>query len=106
MEAAIPKEVTQHSESELAILWKDGHRSIYPVRLLRLACRCAGCVDEASGAPLLKEESVSEGIRPVQLEPAGRYGYTIHWNDGHATGIYTYDYLRDLCPCCQEISSS
>ncbi len=99
MEKATPKEVRQHSESELAIVWKDGHNSIYPVRMLRLACRCAGCVDEASGAQLLRDDSVPQDVKPVQLEPTGRYGYTIHWTDGHSTGIYTYEYLRDLFPC-------
>lgn len=106
MSEITPREVTQQSETELAIVWKDDHKSIYPVRLLRLACRCAGCVDEASGEKLLQNDSVPQDVKPIQLEPTGRYAYTIHWTDGHSTGIYTYNYLRELCPCCQEISSS
>jgi DUF971 family protein len=106
MSEITPREVRQQSETELAIVWNDDHKSVYPVRLLRLACRCAGCVDEASGEKMLRDDSVSQDVKPIQLEPTGRYAYTIHWNDGHSTGIYTYEYLRELCPCCQEISSS
>ena len=106
MEEPVPREVKKRSETELGILWKDGHESVYPVRMLRLACRCAGCVDEASGEQLLRDDAVPRDVKPVNLEPPGRYAYTIHWNDGHSTGIYTYNYLRDLCPCCEEDSTS
>jgi len=30
----------------------------------------------------------------------GRYAVQIAWTDGHDSGIYTFEYLRELCPCC------
>ena len=33
----------------------------------------------------------------TELQPVGRYALQPYWRDGHSTGIYTYDYLRDLC---------
>jgi DUF971 family protein len=40
-----------------------------------------------------------EPLKPVKAEAIGRYALGITWSDGHATGIYSFDYLRELCPC-------
>ena len=29
-------------------------------------------------------------------------GLIIRWSDGHSTGIYTFERLRELCPCCRK----
>ncbi len=63
-------------------------------RELRLACPCAQCVDEISGRPILDHTGVPADVRPVHLALVGAYGLRIHWSDGHATGIYTFDFLR------------
>ncbi|HEY1266366.1 MAG TPA: gamma-butyrobetaine hydroxylase-like domain-containing protein [Candidatus Binatia bacterium] len=31
--------------------------------------------------------------------PVGNYAIMFRWGDGHETGIYTFQYLRSLCPC-------
>jgi DUF971 family protein len=31
------------------------------------------------------------------MTPVGYYAYKITWNDGHDTGIYTLENLRQLC---------
>ena len=44
------------------------------------------------------------GSGPLKLQKAdlvGRYALQMYWSDGHSTGIYTFDYLRDLCPCAE-----
>ena len=76
------------------------HESLYSVRALRLACRCAHCVEEGTGRPLLDETNVPLDVRPVQISPVGRYAIQFTWSDGHDTGIHTFEYLRSLCPCC------
>jgi DUF971 family protein len=43
-------------------------------------------------------------LKILDVEPAGNYALRIHWNDGHNTGIYTFDYFRQVCPC-QECGS-
>jgi len=99
-----PRELKQAGPAELEITWSDGHRSLYPVVYLRRNCRCAGCVDEWSGAPILDPSKVSAQVRPIQINPVGRYALNFIWNDGHSSGIYTYEHLRNICPCkeCQK----
>ena len=104
MERPTPKAIRQHGEFELAIDWVDGHRSVYPVRHLRLLCTCAGCVDERTGERVVEEGAIPKDVKPVTVNPTGRYGYNIVWSDGHSAGIYTFDYLREICPCCAKVT--
>ena len=92
-------EITQPSEHEVRILWKDGHESIYTGYALRVGCRCAICIDEISQNKQLREESISHDVRPLSIDPVGRYAIRFHWSDGHSTGIYPFEHLRELCPC-------
>ncbi|MGH3925531.1 MAG: P-loop NTPase, partial [Pseudonocardiaceae bacterium] len=92
-------EITRPSETEVRILWKDGHESIFTGYALRVGWRCAVCVDEISGNKRLREESISKDVRPLSIDPVGRYAIRFDWSDGHSTGIYTFEHLRELCPC-------
>ncbi len=92
-----PTNIFQIDERMLGVDWEDGHRCAYPVRFLRLACTCAGCVHEWTGEKILAENSVPPDVHPLDVETVGRYGVRIHWSDGHSTGIYTFDHLRALC---------
>jgi len=80
----------------LSVLWEDGRQGDFDVRDLRLACPCALCVEEMSGQPLLDPSKVRPDIAPVTVTSVGSYGITIKWNDGHSTGIYSYESLRTL----------
>ena len=91
--------MTQAGPRELAIEWSDGHASLYDVRRLRLSCPCAQCVDEMSGKKLLNDNAVPADVKPVVINPVGRYAVHIDWSDSHRTGIYTYAHLRQLCTC-------
>src|SRR5688572_4273133 len=93
-----PKKV-ESKEGRISILWNDGHASVYAARDLRLSCRCAGCVDEWSHASLIKPELVPLNITPKGIQAMGNYALHFDWSDGHNTGIYTYDYLREVCGC-------
>ena len=91
-----PTAIRQRGPRELAITWADGRESVYPVRELRLACGCAACVDEWTGAGRLDPASVAAEVHPLRISPVGRYGIQIHWSDGHETGIYPFVRLREL----------
>ena len=88
------------------IEWGDSHKSYYSFSLLRAACPCAFCRgghEEMSSEP---PEGVFEVELPdspathlVGIEPVGGYGAMLVWEDGHHDGIYTWHYLRALCPC-------
>ncbi len=93
---AIPTRIGQKGPRQLAITWADGHESIYDVRELRLACACARCVDEWSGENRLDPATVPEDVHPQRIESVGRYALQIFWSDGHDSGIYPFDRLREL----------
>jgi DUF971 family protein len=89
-------------DEALVVEWSDGHVSVYPYHYLRQKCPCATCGASASlpepaanPFPLLGQKP----LRPERAELVGRYALQIFWNDGHSAGIYSFDYLRDLCPC-------
>jgi DUF971 family protein len=83
----------------LAIRWDDGHRSTYGGQSLRLACRCALCEDEWTSERRITAGSVPSDVALLETRPVGRYGLQLDWSDGHNTGIYTFDRLRELCEC-------
>ena len=80
----------------LSILWEDGHRDDLDVRDLRLSCRCALCIEEMSGRPLLDPKTVRADVRPLQILSLGNYALGFHWNDGHNSGIHSFNDLRSL----------
>ncbi len=87
------------SEQGIRIVWNDGHLSVYPHRLLRLRCPCAHCVEEMTGVPVLDPEAVPLDVQAVDHMTVGNYAIEFLWSDTHYTGIYTYEFLRDLCAC-------
>lgn len=95
---ASPQEI-KTSGGVIAIRWSDGHTGRYESRDLRLACRCAACVDEWSHESLVQPDRVPLEIKPKAIEVMGHYAVHFDWSDGHNTGIYTYDYLREVCAC-------
>ena len=85
--------------ARLRIEWQDGHTSEYVPRQLRLACPCAGCIEEMTGRRLLDPARVAPDIWPLAVRYVGRYALRFDFSDGHDTGIYPFELLRDLCPC-------
>jgi len=92
----IPIGFVRRDPRTLSILWEDGHRDELDVRDLRLSCRCALCVEEMSGRPLLDPKTVRSDVSPQQIQSIGNYALGFHWNDGHNTGIHTFNDLRIL----------
>ena len=102
-----PREVAPTEDGQrLRIEWKDGVVSEYVPRDLRLACPCAGCVDEMSGLRTLVPDSVGIAVYPTAIHYVGRYALQFMWSDGHSTGIYTFEYLRELWEAEPEASES
>lgn len=82
---------------ELRLLWSDGHQAEYPYDYLRGYCPCAGCQGHAASE--IRYQPIGTAVEPWRIEPVGNYGISIQWSDGHATGIYRFDFLREICPC-------
>lgn len=83
------------------IRWADGHVTTYGNEALRWLCPCAYCRGEA-GVPGWLDTSptlTDEQTRMVDLRLIGRYALAPTWGDGHQTGYYAFELLRDRCPC-------
>lgn len=91
-----PVEVGRANEYDILVKWKDGSETIFPARFLRLACPCAGCIEEMTGRKILDESTVPDDVHPLAISPVGRYAIQIQWSDGHNTGLYTWERLSDL----------
>jgi DUF971 family protein len=88
----------------LEIRWGDEHESVYALKYLRDNCPCAGCRgarEETRRNPfrVLGPNERPPSYRITDVEAVGRYGMKPVWADGHQTGIYTFEYLREICPC-------
>jgi prepilin-type processing-associated H-X9-DG protein len=89
--------------------WDDGHHTHYTFQWLRDACPCATCTEERNnhsrkpGEPPKAANTLlpmyKEPVKPKEVKLVGRYAMNIAWNDGHASGIYSWDYLREMCQC-------
>jgi DUF971 family protein len=92
-----PADVQQIGE-ELAIKWEDGSESFLSLEKLRRACPCAGCKGEMDVMGNLHKNPerplTPAAFRLVRLERVGTYALQPVWGDGHATGIYSFEYLR------------
>lgn len=95
----LPQEIRKAGDKELKITWSDGHVSKYPSFYLRENCRCAACVNELTGQRLIAPGSVPRDLKLVRAEVVGNYALGFAFSDGHATGIYTFEVLRSICPC-------
>lgn len=94
------------------IVWSDQHRSHYDFAYLRDLCPCAMCDDErhkkldighvgpqagpvsSPALPMFKPRPTARAARKV-----GNYALQFDFSDGHGSGIFSYEYLRAICPC-------
>jgi DUF971 family protein len=90
----------QHVGNELAVKWEDGRESFIPLEKLRRACPCAGCkgeVDVLGNLHKGPDESLSpRAFDLVRMTLVGTYAIQPVWADGHVSGIFSFDYLRNI----------
>lgn len=94
--AAAPVFIGRRGEDRLVVRWNDDSQSEYAFFDLRVLCPCANCVNEWTGDRTLDASAVAKDIRPHRIYSVGRYAMGIQWSDGHATGLYSYQYLKGL----------
>lgn len=109
--SADPKSVKVHltSGEGVAIEWRDNHLSQYTFPFLRDACPCALCDEERTKSGRKPGQSpqamagelpmFKAAAKPISAEGVGKYAIQFKWNDGHALGIYSWQWLREICPC-------
>ncbi|HUF05343.1 MAG TPA: DUF971 domain-containing protein [Aridibacter sp.] len=91
-----PVKIIDEGEHAVTIEWSDSKEYTYNARDLRLACPCAGCINEWTGEKMLKSESIPEDVAIAHTSVVGRYALNFHFSDGHETGIFSFRYLREL----------
>jgi DUF971 family protein len=95
----------------VTITWSDGHVSDYSFAGLRAVCPCVTCKGGHAhmGAPPDPHQVRSaqdESLNLENVEAVGGYALQFSWSDGHSTGIYTWEYLRQACPCAECLPDS
>jgi DUF971 family protein len=115
-----PEHIAISKSKGIRIDWKDGHHSEFPLGYLRDECPCASCSgahgtvpqrtsyakDEADRAESAKAapnpfQMYKPVLRMLSVEQVGAYAIRVDWSDGHNTGIYSFDYLRNICRCAE-----
>jgi DUF971 family protein len=101
-----PEHIAISKSGGIKIDWRDGHHSDYTLGYLRDECPCATCTGAHGTEPQKTNYRKQElfpmykpTLKMVSVEEVGQYAIRIHWNDGHSTGIYSFDHLRRICPC-------
>ena len=103
MTSAVPVSLSLDADQQLLIEWSDGTRRRYIVAELRKQCPCATC-REKRNAParpagvlsLLPSGPAPEAVKILGMTPVGNYAYAVEFSDGHDTGIYPVELLREL----------
>ncbi|MGC9972289.1 MAG: DUF971 domain-containing protein [Bryobacteraceae bacterium] len=99
--ATEPEHIAISRSSGIQIDWRDGHHSHYGLKYLRDRCPCASCSGAHGTPPPAANpfELYKPALRIETVEPVGNYAIRIKWNDGHSSGIYSYQHFRLICPC-------
>lgn len=87
----VPVDIQLHSKSRLLeITFSTDERFEYPCEYLRVKSHAAEV--RTLGRP----ETGKEGVNITEIEPQGTYAIRLVFDDGHDTGIYSWDTLYDL----------
>jgi DUF971 family protein len=93
--SATPTEIKLHQKSRvLEIAFSDGRSYSFPYEFLRVFSPSAEVRGHGPGQEVLQVGKRAVDI--VSLDPVGSYAVQPTFSDGHATGIYAWDYLYSL----------
>jgi DUF971 family protein len=97
-----PTKLTLDREKGLEVVWEDGAVSKYPLSYLRTMCPCAACKEvrgvgkPAKGSLTILPGNFSEPLKVTAVERVGNYALRLEWSDSHGSGIYSFQYLREI----------
>jgi DUF971 family protein len=107
-----PTRLQLKKDQQLEIDWADGQKCVYAISYLRSMCPCAQCrvVREGSDphdiSPVEKKKPLltilpgnySGKITVTEAHMVGNYAIQMTFSDEHDTGIFSFEYLREICP--------
>jgi DUF971 family protein len=93
-----PSRLHLKKDEKLEIDWKDGEKAVYSLTTLRAMCPCAQCRTqrEQKSRLTLLPGNYSGQLTAISAEMVGNYAIRIDWSDDHGSGIYSFDYLREI----------
>ena len=106
-----PAHLAWLSDGSAQITWHDAHESVFTPASLREQCPCATCQgthgppttlvrQSRGGLPIVQTQRRREpSVQVKSASPVGSYAIRFVWGDGHDGGIYSFRYLRSICPC-------
>ena len=92
----IPSAIKLHKQSRmLELQYGDEQRYKLSCEMLRVYSPSAEVRGHGPGQEVVQSGKKFVSIR--EIKPVGNYALQLCFDDGHDTGIYSWDYLRDLC---------
>lgn len=98
-----PESIVKLDGHAIRIVWSDGKIRRYTAGQLRKACPCATCREKRMAeadrpktplAILSEREAVVLDV--MQMKPVGNYAYNLVFSDGHSSGLFTMEFLRQI----------
>lgn len=92
-----PIKIKLIEKKKLLVIWDDKNESVLELRELRKRCPCATCLAERDKQSKMYIPLFAENQMTVKsINQVGNYAIQITWNDGHNTGIYEYNFLKNF----------
>ena len=89
----IPSAINLHKASKtLTLTYPSGEEYHLPAELLRVHSPSAEV--QGHGKPILQFGKINVGL--LKIEPAGQYALKLTFDDGHDSGLFTWEYLYQL----------
>ncbi|MEQ8850048.1 DUF971 domain-containing protein [Botrimarina sp.] len=101
-EEPLPTAIERDGESRVLIEWSDGARRVYTAAGLRAECPCATCRERRSAPPppptqlTVLSTAEAQPLTIRAMRPVGSYAYQIVFSDGHDSGLFRLEWLREL----------
>ena len=85
-------------QAEVVIVFGDGHRCRFGFVEMRVNCPCATCRGARDqGQVPWPRPGQPETLTVTEARLVGAWGLGLTWSDGHATGIYPWESMRQWC---------
>lgn len=92
-----PANIRAHQGDQvLELVWNADTTDRLPYQHVRAQCPCASCRNEWTGERILDPATIRPDLKLEGMEPVGSYAVRFSWNDGHSSGLYTWEALRGL----------
>lgn len=93
-QAPLPSEIQLHKQSrKLELVYGDKHY-LLSAEFLRVHSPSAEVQGHGPGQEVLQVQKENVGIS--NIEPVGHYAIKIYFDDGHDSGLFSWDYLYEL----------